>query len=217
MSEATENVSPDTEKNDQKAHSNKKVKISETNNDTAMTDRMRDPDQVEPPKDTDQGRKISFKKAVSNKTHTTAPSTPVVDEFYVSDDDVDDGEDDKECPTVRVMAEEKRRLRKCWSKAVIIKLLGHTVGYNFLIRKLKALWQVRSTMDVIDVGNDVYVVRFANSDEMERALYEGPWIIADHYLAVRQWRHNFDPYKFSVNRLSVWVRFPDLPMEFFDE
>lgn len=45
-------------------------------------------------------------------------------------------------------------------------------------------------MDVIDIGHDVYVERFANRDEYERALHEGPWIVADHYLAVSKWYHN---------------------------
>ncbi|XVE68622.1 hypothetical protein DITRI_Ditri09bG0083300 [Diplodiscus trichospermus] len=78
----------------------------------------------------------------------------------------------------------KKRTHRYWSKALIIKLIGHVVGYNFLVRQLRALWQIKLTMDVIDVGNDVYVVRFSNMEEYDLALSNGPWIIADHYLVV---------------------------------
>ncbi|XVF78331.1 hypothetical protein PTKIN_Ptkin14bG0123700 [Pterospermum kingtungense] len=71
-------------------------------------------------------------------------------------------------------------------------------------------------MDVIDVGNDTYVVCFASSDEYERALYSGSWIIADHYLSVNPWYLNFDPDSFTISRLAVWVCFPNLPIEYSD-
>lgn len=39
-------------------------------------------------------------------------------------------------------------------------------------------------MDVIDVGHDVYVVRFESHEEYDRALFNGPWMIVDPYLAM---------------------------------
>ncbi|XVF82529.1 hypothetical protein PTKIN_Ptkin16aG0056900 [Pterospermum kingtungense] len=79
-------------------------------------------------------------------------------------------------PTKRkVSVLEKRRLWKKWMNALIIKLLGHSVGYNFLVRRLRTLWQIVLAMDVIDVGNDVFAVHFADREEYERAFFNGPW------------------------------------------
>ncbi|XVE59235.1 hypothetical protein DITRI_Ditri05aG0029600 [Diplodiscus trichospermus] len=78
-------------------------------------------------------------------------------------------------------------------------------------------FRIKSALDIIDVGNDVYVVRFYSMEEYDRALYNGPWIIANHYLAVCQRYHDFDPNHFSVSRLAVWVRFPNLSLKYFDE
>ncbi|XVF42067.1 hypothetical protein PTKIN_Ptkin01aG0330200 [Pterospermum kingtungense] len=111
----------------------------------------------------------------------------------------------KECPTIRVPMEEKRRLRGQWSKALIIKLLGHMVGYNFLVRRLKSLWQISSDMNLIVVGFEVYV-QFAIREEYDWVLFN-----------VTSWYHNFDPETFSVFRLAVWVRFSNLTMKYFDE
>ncbi|XVE48700.1 hypothetical protein DITRI_Ditri01bG0023200 [Diplodiscus trichospermus] len=82
------------------------------------------------------------------------PKTPfLVDD--VSDDELENGDDENdECPTIHVSIQEKRRLRSQWSKALIIKLIGHTVGYNFLVKRLKTLWQISSAMDVIDLVKD---------------------------------------------------------------
>ncbi|XVE85315.1 hypothetical protein DITRI_Ditri17bG0081800 [Diplodiscus trichospermus] len=74
-----------------------------------------------------------------------------------------------------------------------------------------------SAMDVIDVGHDTYVVKFTNLDEYERALFGGPWDIADHYLVVTRCYPNFDPETFTILKLAVWVCFPNLPMEYYDQ
>lgn len=130
-------------------------------------------------------------------------------DFYFSDDDVDDGEDDKDFTTVGFTTAEKRSFLRDWSNALIIKLLSHTVGYNFLVRRLNELWKICSRMDVIDVGNDTYVVQITNIEEVHQALYEGPSITANHYLMVRQCYHDLDLDKFSISNLSVWIRFPN--------
>lgn len=65
---------------------------------------------------------------------------------------MDDGdENDVVCPTIRVSKEEKRRLRSRWKNALIIKLIGHSVGYTHIVRMIKALWHNISHIDVIDV------------------------------------------------------------------
>lgn len=81
-------------------------------------------------------RKSSFKEILNNNPIELAPSPRVFDNFDVSDNDKDDGGNDPKCPTIRVTVEEKRRLRRRWYKLVIIKLLGHAVGFNFLVRRL---------------------------------------------------------------------------------
>lgn len=118
---------------------------------------------------------------------------------------------------MRVTSEEKRRLRKVWTKAFIIKLTRHALGYNFLVRRLRIMCQIKSAMKAIDVGNDVYILQFADDEERDRALYKGPWVVKDHYLAVRQWCHIFYPFKFNVYHLAVLVHFLNLSIEYFEQ
>lgn len=42
-------------------------------------------------------------------------------------------------------------------------------------------------------------------------------MIGDHYLHVQKWRPNFSGEDAKIKSLPVWVRFPDLPVQYFDE
>ncbi|KAJ9130669.1 hypothetical protein P3X46_034238 [Hevea brasiliensis] len=46
-------------------------------------------------------------------------------------------------------------------------------------------------------------------------LSDGPWMVAGHYLTVRQWRPNFDPDLAQIEKAMVWVCVPNLPVEFY--
>lgn len=39
----------------------------------------------------------------------------------------------------------------------------------------------------------------------------------DHYLVVKEWVPNFNPRNTKTDKLLVWVRFPALPIEYFDD
>lgn len=51
---------------------------------------------------------------------------------------------------------------------------------------------------------------------MNMLSWGGPWMIMDHYLMVKDWVPNFDPATDETKKLIVWVRFPDLPVEYYD-
>ncbi|XP_073046080.1 uncharacterized protein [Primulina eburnea] len=50
----------------------------------------------------------------------------------------------------------------------------------------------------------------------EFAKYGGPWLVLDHYLIVKEWYPNFDPLSDNTEKVLVWVRFPCLPIEYYD-
>ncbi|KAJ7953683.1 Zinc ion binding nucleic acid binding protein [Quillaja saponaria] len=66
-------------------------------------------------------------------------------------------------------------------------------------------------MEVIDAGNDYFVVKLAGKEDREVVLNGGP--IMDHFLTVQRWIPNFDPYGVHISKVRVWLRFPGLPLE----
>lgn len=45
----------------------------------------------------------------------------------------------------------------------------------------------------------------------------GPWIILDHYVTVRKWQHDFKPAEAEEDSTAIWVRFPQLPISYYNE
>lgn len=48
-------------------------------------------------------------------------------------------------------------------------------------------------------------------------MVNGLWVINDHYLHIRHWEPNFVAKSAKIESLLVWVRFPILPVEYFNE
>ncbi|XP_019170572.1 PREDICTED: uncharacterized protein LOC109166143 [Ipomoea nil] len=95
--------------------------------------------------------------------------------------------------------------------------MGKSNGYNFLIRRIRSLWKPEGHMELIDLEHDYFLARFELQRDYDIARCEGPWVIQDHYLIVQQWKPNFRPQTNKTQKICVWVRLPDIPIEYFDE
>lgn len=135
--------------------------------------------------------------------------------FASDDDEFNEVDDDQEFPTIALTKAEKSRLRHRWQQTLIIKVMGRTVGYTYLLNSIKALWKPKSPIDLIALQNDYFLVKFASTDDYNFVKYEGPWMILEHYLIVKEWTPNFDPISDKTEKLLVWIRFPCLPIEYY--
>ncbi|XP_019150543.1 PREDICTED: uncharacterized protein LOC109147335 [Ipomoea nil] len=59
--------------------------------------------------------------------------------------------------------------------------------------------------------------RFESQSDYDFARFEGPWSVLDHYMVVQEWVPNFSPRNNKTMKLLAWVRFPTLPVEYFDD
>lgn len=76
---------------------------------------------------------------------------------------------------------------KRMAQTVIVKLLGRRVSYFTMVNKLQAIWGTKQSLQIIDLENDYWSVKFQNNEEYLDALSGGPWTIFGHYLNVRLW------------------------------
>ncbi|KAJ8769183.1 hypothetical protein K2173_000958 [Erythroxylum novogranatense] len=135
----------------------------------------------------------------------------------VSEDDSDmDEPDDPECPTVHLTTTDKLRIRRAWSHTLIVKVLGHRIGYRFLVASLKRQWRLQCDVVLAEMGNDFYLVKLNCLEDYRVVLEGGPWMVADHILAVMKWCPNFNRFAVSIDRATVWIRIPHLPVEYYD-
>ncbi|XP_019178319.1 PREDICTED: uncharacterized protein LOC109173535 [Ipomoea nil] len=83
------------------------------------------------------------------------------------------------------------------------------------MRKLCALRRPKGSFEIVAIDNDYFLVKFGSKDDLDFAKFEGPWMILDHYLIVKEWEPNFDPMTDKTEKVLVWVRFPCLPIEYY--
>ncbi|XP_058760412.1 uncharacterized protein LOC131633741 [Vicia villosa] len=121
-----------------------------------------------------------------------------------------------DCPEFVLSKYEESRMHRPWRRGVIVKLLGRKIGYKALETRLKQMWVRKGIINIIDVGNDYYLVAFTHEDDKNAALAEGPWFIYDHYLTVKEWSPDFQPNSDTIVNVAVWIRIAGLPIEYYD-
>uniref|UniRef100_A0A7N2N6N9 CCHC-type domain-containing protein n=1 Tax=Quercus lobata TaxID=97700 RepID=A0A7N2N6N9_QUELO len=117
---------------------------------------------------------------------------------------------------VTLSKETKARIRAPWAKALIVKVYGKFVGFNYLTFKINALWKPIARMDCVNLGKDYFLIRFSNDEDYDKVLRGGPWFVGGHFLAIKPWEPYFKAFEDKLTLVAVWVRFPELPIEFYD-
>ncbi|XP_019155090.1 PREDICTED: uncharacterized protein LOC109151954 [Ipomoea nil] len=157
---------------------------------------------------------VNYKASLNNNPHFKNLDLP---EEIASEDEESDELANSDCPRIKITKEDKERIRRPLRRTLIIKLLGRTVGYGYLSRRLRTLWKPEAHMELIDLDQDYYLARFESQNDYDAVRFVGPWMILDHYLLVQEWRPKFNPLTDSVEKILVWVRLPTISIEYFDE
>ncbi|CAN1186603.1 hypothetical protein LINPERHAP2_LOCUS38213, partial [Linum perenne] len=87
---------------------------------------------------------------------------------------------------------------KLWSKALVVRVLEKSFAYSVLKRRLEVLWGRAGHIQVSDLSNDFFLVRFSSADDYQRAAFNGPWKMFDYYIIVARWSPDFN----KENRLG---------------
>ncbi|CAI0430335.1 unnamed protein product [Linum tenue] len=131
------------------------------------------------------------------------------------DEEIDE-EDDPRCPSVPFTATQKIKWRREWRSALIVQGLGKKVAFLPLARRLNYLWARHGDIQISDMKNGCFLVRFRSKKDYEFTSEGGPWLLGETYLTVHRWYKGFNPWKATMKSATVWVQLPDLPIEFFN-
>ncbi|CAN1122476.1 hypothetical protein LINPERPRIM_LOCUS2738 [Linum perenne] len=80
-------------------------------------------------------------------------------------------------------------------------------------RRLESIWAKGGHIQVSDLSNDFFLVRFSDGDDYYRVAFQGPWKIYDYYITVARWTPNFN----EEDPILMWVRLPKFPIHFFNK
>jgi hypothetical protein len=104
-----------------------------------------------------------------------------------------------------------------WQHAIIVKLLGKNLGFFGMRDRLKAIWKLTGDMEMLDVGYGFFMIKFDLEADRDKVISGGPWMIYDNYVAIRPWTKDFISSQVKINKTLVWIRFPSLGLEYYDE
>ena len=128
-------------------------------------------------------------------------------------------EDDELCEgmvSLKLSKEEKSRIRAPWGNAIFVKVFGRSLGYTFLAERLRSMWKPVGRMDCVNVGHDFFLIKFELKSDLDDVIKGGPWFVGQQFLAIRLWELEFKASLASCSSVAVWVRLPELPIEFYE-
>ena len=130
-----------------------------------------------------------------------------------------DVEEDSLCDgfaAVALSKEDKERIRAPWTSSLIVKSFGRSLGYMFLLSKIRELWRPSGRTDCIDLGHDFFLIKFECKEDIDKVLKGGPWFIGQQFLTIRLWEPEFKAFEASFSSVAVWIRLLELPIEYYD-
>ncbi|KAH0636156.1 hypothetical protein KY290_036581 [Solanum tuberosum] len=77
------------------------------------------------------------------------------------------------------------------------------------------MWKPTESLTLIDLGWYFYIAKFSKKENMHKALHEGPWFVIGSFLSARRWESNFVPNETMEYHTAIWIRLPQLPIEFY--
>lgn len=80
-------------------------------------------------------------------------------------------------PMVHVDRRVLEELIKSWKEELVVKLVGKTLGFNLMKRKLASTWKVLGDFEIMDVGNGYYMVLFNDNEDRMKVINVGPWMM----------------------------------------
>ncbi|KAI7999586.1 hypothetical protein LOK49_LG09G02354 [Camellia lanceoleosa] len=86
-----------------------------------------------------------------------------------------------------------------------------------LCTKVRKLWALQDEFNAIDLGNNYFLFKVSSQEDCARVFSGGLWVILDHYLTIRKWEADVKASEAFKTTTAVWVRFLQLPIEYFHE
>ncbi|KAH1045761.1 hypothetical protein J1N35_036545 [Gossypium stocksii] len=76
----------------------------------------------------------------------------------------------------------KEILFKEMELTIIVKLLGRNIGYNALHNRILFFWKPVNPIQIMDIDNGYFLVKFQAFNDYNKVLTQGPWIVYGQYL-----------------------------------
>jgi hypothetical protein len=164
----------------------------------------------------DKQPKVSFRDKVMGQNTTKAPR-PLIDLYKENLAKLEYQDGNHLRPMVHIADKVFEGLEDPWKDALVVKLLGKSLGFHTMKDRLQCLWKLTGGFEIMDIGNGFFMVEFDLEADRSTVVEGGPWMIFDHYLTVQCWTPEFASPTAKIDKTMVWIRFPGLNVCYYDE
>ncbi|XP_042486818.1 uncharacterized protein LOC122067035 [Macadamia integrifolia] len=100
-------------------------------------------------------------------------------------------------------------------------LIGR-INFRFLSlddvrREARESWKLKGKVKMIPMGKGFTIFQFESEHDMAQMWKRSPVKIGGQLVRFQRWRPDFSIHEKLINKVLVWVRFPDLPLEYWHE
>lgn len=121
---------------------------------------------------------------------------------------------DEAIPSISLYERVIDLLNQSMKLAVVVKLLGRSIGYKRLFDKLINMWKPIGPIQLIDLEENCFIVKFQDDHDYQSALIDGMvWPLP--YGRVQPWTPKFSPENPAINQVIGWIRLPGLPARYY--
>ncbi|KAF9591381.1 hypothetical protein IFM89_004066 [Coptis chinensis] len=78
------------------------------------------------------------------------------------------------------------------------------------------LWRLQGTWSMTPLGKGYIMFRFECLEDYQKVWDQGAWKVENQILRLSKWSPNFSTKKETQSHAAVWVRFPGLPLEYWE-
>ncbi|KAF3784885.1 hypothetical protein EJ110_NYTH27546 [Nymphaea thermarum] len=104
--------------------------------------------------------------------------------------------------------------------SAIATLVGDTgkgrLDYNFIFASLKSLGPGVADLRFTSVRKDMFLLRTSSEADLSLILSPIRWYVGGRLLIANQWHPSMPMRIESSNRVRIWIRLPDLPVEWWN-
>lgn len=120
-------------------------------------------------------------------------------------------------PTAKLQVNEIEKEAMKWRNEIIFYVIGDNPTISYLTNYLHKQCEIKGATEIFYHAEGYYVVRFDNSADKEKMLYEGPYMLASRPIIVKEWCPDFCFEKKVLKEVPLWVRLSRLPLTCLSE
>lgn len=88
-------------------------------------------------------------------------------------------------PNVAVSIEEYESWCWPWINTLIVEPVEKRIGLRYMTTKLQQKWAKHGSIHVLDMHDGFFMGCFSDEGDYKHTLFEGSWMVLDHYLMVQ--------------------------------